>query len=87
MLNHTISLAQATKFKVEFVGYRGTSMPQRLKEFREQIKILHISTDLIDKLKEMPRILYPLYAALRIIIQIWQLLSLMISANYDMLLL
>jgi len=72
--------------KVEFIGYRGTSMPARLKEFREQIKILHINTDLIDKLKEMPKIFYLLYAALRILIQIWQLLMLMIQGNYDVLL-
>ena len=33
MLNHTFSLAEFTKFQVDFVGYRGSSMTSRVQEF------------------------------------------------------
>jgi hypothetical protein len=30
MLNHTFSLAEFTDLQVEFIGYQGSSMPQKL---------------------------------------------------------
>jgi len=35
MLNHAISLAEFTKFKVDFIGYEGSSMPQKLNQYKE----------------------------------------------------
>ena len=35
MLNHAISLCEFTKYKVEFVGYKGSSMPARLKDYKD----------------------------------------------------
>ena len=32
MLNHAVSLAEFTKLQVDFVGYQGSSMPQKLKQ-------------------------------------------------------
>ena len=67
MLNHTFSLAEFTKLKVDFIGYEGSSMPKKLDDYKNEIRVKYINTKLIEKAKNLP---YILYAFLRIILQI-----------------
>lgn len=82
MLNHACSFAANTNCKVDFVGYEGTSMPKDLPE----ISLIHIDNSLINKLKLLPRVFYLVYAILRILIQIWQLFSILVRADHDVIL-
>jgi len=70
MLNHAISLAEFTKMKVDFVGYKGSSMPKKLEEHQNQLSLVYIDTTIIDAIKGLPRVFYLLYAVLRIVIQV-----------------
>ena len=81
MLNHAISLADFTKLKVDFIGYRGSSMPKKLENVK--VNLVYIDTTIIDYLKKMPRIFYLVYAILRILIQIVQLFYILVKGNYD----
>ncbi len=69
MLNHALSLAKLTKFRVDFVGYQGPSMPPNL--VQNGVNPVFISTSIIDSLKKMPKIFYIVYAILRILIQLF----------------
>ncbi|CDW82399.1 UNKNOWN [Stylonychia lemnae] len=64
------------------IGYRGNSLPQSHLD-QESIRPRYLSTKIIDKLKQLPRALYPLYALLRILIQIIQLIIVFQSEHYD----
>ena len=33
MLNHTLSLAEFTNFDIDFIGYKGSSMPAKLDQY------------------------------------------------------
>ena len=35
MLNHTLSLAEFTKLKVDFIGYKGSSMTEKVNEYKD----------------------------------------------------
>ena len=65
MLNHVISLAEFTKLKIDFIGYEGSSLPARMSQFKEEIQVVNIDTTWMDKLKNLP---YLVYAFLRIIL-------------------
>lgn len=82
MLNHTLSLAEFTKFDIDFVGYKGSSMTKKVDDYK-QINLVYINTDIIDKLKSLPRIFYLFYAIMRIVIQITQLFLIVARGNYD----
>ncbi|KAL4463791.1 hypothetical protein ABPG72_012409 [Tetrahymena utriculariae] len=80
MKNHSTQLASAG-YEVYFVGqlvknnliqYVENQVHKIIRD-NPNIKIIDISSNLVDKLKKLPRFLYLLYAALRIIIQIFQL--------------
>lgn len=51
MLNHTLSLGEFTQFQVDFIGYKGSSMPGKLALYEDRISLVYIDTGLIDKLK------------------------------------
>jgi hypothetical protein len=67
MLNHTLSLAEFTKLKIDFIGYEGESMPAKMDEYKNEINVVYITTKWIDTIKSLP---YLIYAILRIILQI-----------------
>ncbi|KAL4477428.1 hypothetical protein ABPG74_002578 [Tetrahymena malaccensis] len=71
MKNHSTQLAQAG-YEVYFVGQLENQVHKVIRD-NPNIKIIDISSNLVNKLKKLPRFLYLLYAALRIIIQIFQL--------------
>lgn len=73
MLNHALSLATLTPYCVDLIGYRGQSLPQTHTE-NDKIRTRYLSTHIIDKLKKLPKALYLVYAVLRILIQILQLI-------------
>ena len=68
MLNHSLSLAEFTKLQVDFIGYKGSSMTEKVNEYKDQLRLVHIDTSLIDKIKSWPKYLYLFYAIARIII-------------------
>lgn len=83
MLNHAQSIATLTQnYYVDIIGYRGQSLPASIKE-NERIHARYLSTKLVDQLKTLPKSLYLLYAVLRILIQIIQLVWVFQSQNYD----
>jgi hypothetical protein len=47
MLNHTISLAEFTKLKIDFIGYEGSSLPKRMADYKEEINVVYIDTTLM----------------------------------------
>lgn len=67
MLNHALSLAEFTDFKVDFIGYQGSSMTDRVNSYPD-LSIVYINTSIIDKLKSLPKIFYLFYAVIRIVI-------------------
>jgi len=69
--------------QVDFIGYQGSSMPKKLEEFHKKIRLMYLSTDLIDSLKRLPRVFYLFYAVVRILYQFSQLLWVLINGNYD----
>ena len=83
MLNHACSIAANTSYRVDFVGYRGGSMPKKLEEYGDQLQLVYINTTIIDTLKRLPRAFYLFYAILRIVIQVLQLFWLVYSGSYD----
>jgi beta-1,4-mannosyltransferase len=82
ILNHALSIANNTPYSVDLIGYRGNSMPASIKEDK-RIRMRYLSTQLVDKLKQMPKALYLLYAFLRIIINIVQLLYVLLNERYE----
>jgi hypothetical protein len=70
MLNHTLSLGEFTKFDVDFIGYKGSSMPQKLQDYKDNIHIVPIDTSVIDSLKSLPKVFYLFYVLARIVVQI-----------------
>jgi len=69
MLNHALSLANNTPYMVDLIGYRGQSLSEEIKS-NKSIKMRYLSTKIVDKLKQLPRLFYLVYAILRIIVQI-----------------
>lgn len=67
MLNHALSLATLTSYEVDLIGYKGNSLPSTHMN-APNIHTRYLSTKLVDKLKQMPKQLYFLYAFLRILI-------------------
>ena len=56
-------------------------MPEEV-ESNKKIRVRYLSTKLIDSLRKLPKILYLLYAILRIIIQIVQMVCIL-SSSYE----
>ena len=67
MINHALSIANLTSYYVDLIGYQGNSLPKSV-ENNDKIESRYLSTKLIDQLRKLPKILYLLYAILRIII-------------------
>jgi beta-1,4-mannosyltransferase len=72
MQNHAIEIVNQTKHNVYFVGYH-ENRAHRSIEDNPRIRIIPISTFLINILRKLPRFLYLIYALFRIIIQIFQI--------------
>ena len=75
MLNHALSAAQ-NNINVTLIGYQGSSLPDSIIAFnkdksagRGRITVRPLSTTVVDVLRKLPRILYLVYAILRILIQ------------------
>ena len=67
MLNHALSLARHTDYNVDLIGYRGNSLPEEVQRMT-QIRTRYLSTAIVDILRKLPKVLYLIYAVLRIII-------------------
>ncbi len=66
MINHALSVATLTKdYNVDLIGYRGNSLPQAV-ERNERIRTRYLSTKFLKMIQQMPKVLYLLYAILRI---------------------
>ena len=84
MLNHAVSFAENVNCTVDFIGYQGSSLPAKLEQLgADRIRVVYLSTSLIDVLKNLPRFLYLVYAVTRIVYQVLQLLWTLVFGNYD----
>lgn len=70
MLNHAFEASRS--MRTTLIGYQGSSLPTFIKE--RDIDVQYLGTTVIDHLRKLPRFLYLLYAVLRIVIQVSQLL-------------
>lgn len=85
MLNHALSIANSLdNVFVDLVGFRGkflvsegSELPAAVKE-NSRIRVRYVSTAVQDRLRKLPRLLYPLYALLRIVIEVMILLWLLL---------
>ncbi|EGR31148.1 hypothetical protein IMG5_116780 [Ichthyophthirius multifiliis] len=71
MQNHAIQLSKYGYY-VYFVGYEENKVHDKIKE-NKNIQIIDIQSQIVNKLKRLPKILYLVYALFRILIQILQL--------------
>jgi len=58
-------------------------MPKKLEDYGDQIKLVYLSTSLIDALKSLPKIFYIFYALIRIVYQVLQLFFILVLGSYD----
>ena len=78
MQNHALMLSTLDEInQVNLVGYQGSKLPDSVLQ-NDKIQVTYISTWLIDKLKNLPRILYLVYVLLRIVIQVLQTIYILI---------
>ncbi|CAG9333818.1 unnamed protein product [Blepharisma stoltei] len=77
MMNHARSLI-ATDYIVHMIGYNETKLPNDLIN-NEKLKIYSLTSSILNKIKSMPRYLFLLYALLRIIIESFQLLLVILT--------
>jgi beta-1,4-mannosyltransferase len=82
MLNHSLSFATLTQYEVDLIGYRGSNLPDEVRS-NKKIRTRYLSTSIVDYIKRLPKVLYLVYAILRIVIQIIQLLFVLMSRQYD----
>eukprot|EP01017_Pseudomicrothorax_dubius_P051520 TRINITY_DN9935_c0_g1_i4.p1 TRINITY_DN9935_c0_g1~~TRINITY_DN9935_c0_g1_i4.p1 ORF type:complete len:418 (+),score=108.25 TRINITY_DN9935_c0_g1_i4:1092-2345(+) len=75
MQNHALEIAKSTDYHVYLVGYLENRPHEKIMS-NESIEIVDISSKLVNTLRKLPKILYLVYAALRILIQIFILLNL-----------
>ena len=80
MLNHAVSFATNMECSVDFIGYKGSSLPAKLQEL-DNLSVMYLSTP-YDMLKNLPRVFYLFYAMVRIVYQILQLLIMLSYENY-----
>ena len=66
MINHAIEASEHF-LSVTLIGYRGTSLPQKVLE-NEKIEVTYLSVWLVDLLRKLPRFLYLVYAFFRLLI-------------------
>ena len=66
MQNHAIEIVNKTDYHVYFVGYHENRAHDKI-EKNERIDIIPISLTVVNCLRKLPRILYLVYALLRII--------------------
>lgn len=81
MMNHALSIAKLTNYQADLIGYEGHSLPEAI-EKNPNIRVRYLSTKVIDKLRSLPKSLYLLYAILRILIQIIQMIY-VLSTSYE----
>lgn len=81
MMNHALSIANLTDYGADLIGYNGHSLPEAIDK-NPNIRVRYLSTKMIDKLRSMPKALYLIYAILRILIQIIQMIYVLCS-SYD----
>jgi beta-1,4-mannosyltransferase len=72
MINHAMEASLHFE-AVTLIGYRGTSMPQKILD-NEKIEVTFLSVWLVDLLRKLPRFLYLFYAFFRLVIQTLQLM-------------
>jgi beta-1,4-mannosyltransferase len=66
MINHAIEASEHF-LSVTLIGYRGTSLPQKVLE-NGKIEVTYLSVWLVDLLRKLPRFLYLVYAFFRLLI-------------------
>ena len=87
MQNHTVEITKNTDYSVYFIGYKGffkSTMKIKCKFLEsninenilknDRIQIIDLKNSFIESLRKLPRIFFLIYAFLRIVIQIMQLI-------------
>lgn len=83
MINHALSVANLTKsYYADLIGYQGNSLPEAVAT-NPRIRTRYLSTKLLKLMQKLPKVLYLVYAVLRIILQIIQLTYIFLSEHYD----
>jgi beta-1,4-mannosyltransferase len=83
MINHALSVANMTQsYEADLIGYQGSSLPETVKS-HTRIRTRFLSTSFLNIIQKMPRVLYLLYAILRIVFQVIQLSVIFLTEHYD----